>query len=174
MKELNYGVYFIYCGDQNHSPVKIHLIQEEKPLGSAGSLSLLRNKIKGTFWVSNCDIIVNEDYSAIYDFHMSSKNDITIIAVTKQYKLPYGVLKTVKNGILSSIDEKPEVSFKVNSGMYLVEPSVFNMVPKNSFLKFTELINFIKKEGKVGVYPISEKSWTDIGSLEMYLANKHG
>ena len=157
----------------NHSTLKINFIQEKNPLGSAGSLSYLKNKIKGTFWVSNCDVIINEDYGSIYDFHKRNNNDITIIAVLKQYKLPYGVIITGEEGNLKSIDEKPEVSFKINSGLYLVEPSVFKMITKDSFLRFTQLIKYVTKKGKVGVFPISEKSWIDIGSLETYLSNKH-
>ena len=148
----------------------INYIKEERPLGTAGSMHLLRGVINQTFFVSNCDIIIQEDYSEIYNYHEENKNELTIVAALKHYKIPYGTMETKENGILESLDEKPELTYKINSGMYILEPHLLDEVPENEFFHITDLIaNIIKRGGKVGVFPVSEMSWVDIGEWKEYL-----
>ena len=69
-----------------------------------------------------------------------------------------------------SLREKPEITFKINSGMYILEPQLLAEIPKNQFFHITQLIEKVRKrKGKIGVFPVSEKSWKDIGSWEEYL-----
>jgi NDP-sugar pyrophosphorylase family protein len=146
--------------------------QEDKPLGTAGSLHLLKNKINSTFFVSNCDIIIEEDYAEIYDYHKSANNELTIVAALKHYPIPYGTIKTGENGSLLSLDEKPELTFKINSGMYILEPHLLKEIPENTFFHITDLIEKIKKRnGNIGVFPVSQNSWKDIGTWDEYLSN---
>ena len=56
--------------------------------------------------------------------------------------------------------EKPEITFKINSGMYILEPYLLDLVPENSFFHITDLIDKIKNNGNIGVYPVTEKSWS--------------
>jgi len=150
-------------------PYRLNFFKEEKPMGTAGSLSLLKDKIIQTFFVSNCDIIIEQDYSEILDFHRQNKNEMTIIAALKNYPIPYGVIETGNNGSLLNIQEKPEFTFKINSGMYILEPHLLNEIPRNKFYYITQLINKVKnRKGKIGVFPVSEGSWKDIGSWEEY------
>lgn len=155
-----------YFNDCKHD-YRIHYIQEEKPLGTAGSLSLLGNAIKETFFVNNCDVIINGDYSDILDYHHKNKNKITIVASLKHYVIPYGVIEIGNKEDLKKISEKPEFDFLVNAGMYVLEPETIKDLPSNQFLHMTDLINYYLNKGeKVGVYPVSEKSWMDMGQLE--------
>lgn len=148
----------------------IEYFQENIPLGTAGSLHLLEEKISGTFFVSNCDIIINHDYSDILKYHKENYNEITLVAAIKNYTIPYGILNTVSDGLLDSIVEKPEMIFKINTGFYILEPSVLNEIPKGQFFHITDLIDKIqKKKRRVGVYPVSEGSWIDIGNWDDYL-----
>lgn len=168
---VNYKAELIeyYLTNQN-LPYQIDYIQEDKPTGTAGSLSLLKDKIKETFFVSNCDIIIEQDYSEILEYHYNNKNDITIIAALKHYSIPYGTIETSENGKLENLSEKPELTFKINSGMYILEPSVLNLIPENKFFHITDLIEEVQKRGgSVGVFPVSEKSWKDIGEWDEYL-----
>lgn len=170
---VNYKAELIeyYLTNQN-LPYQIDYIQEDKPTGTAGSLSLLKDKIKETFFVSNCDIIIEQDYSEILEYHYNNKNDITIIAALKHYSIPYGTIETSENGKLENLSEKPELTFKINSGMYILEPSVLDEIPSNEFYHITHLIEKIQSRGgNVGVYPVSEKSWKDIGEWDEYLKN---
>ena len=155
-----------YLENLNNPDYKISYFQEDKPLGTAGSLSLLKGKISQTFFVSNCDIIIDEDYSEIIKYHKNNKNKITLVAALKHFHIPYGTLETTRDGILTGLTEKPELNFKINSGMYIIESDVLNRIPNNTFLHITDLIDTIMQSGdKVGVFPVSEKSWRDMGSL---------
>lgn len=144
-------------------------VKEEKPLGTAGSLFLLKKKLKETFFVTNCDIIIEEDYEEIYKYHKREKNDLTVVAALKHYAIPYGILETREQGLLTSISEKPELTFQVNSGMYILEPELLDDIPENEFFHITHLMEKImKRKGKIGVFPVSEGSWMDIGVWSEY------
>jgi NDP-sugar pyrophosphorylase family protein len=159
--------YFAQLKNDNY---KTSYFQEEKPLGTAGSLFLIRDKINTTFFVSNCDIIINEDYSEILKYHRENKNELTIVAALKHYPIPYGTIKTKSKGVLDKLTEKPEITFQINSGMYILEPGLLDEIPENEFFHITHLIeNIQKRDGNVGVFPVSEGSWKDIGNLDEYL-----
>lgn len=159
--------YFSNLNNQNYN---IAYFQEDKPLGTAGSLHLLKDKINTTFFVSNCDIIIDEDYAEILQFHKQNKNEITVVAALKNYSIPYGTLETGDSGRLQSIQEKPDITYKINTGMYILEPHLIDEIPENVFFHITYLIDkLICEDRKVGVFPINEGSWTDIGSWEEYM-----
>jgi dTDP-glucose pyrophosphorylase len=150
----------------------VNCFKEETPSGTAGSLSLLKDKINSTFFVSNCDILIEQDYSEILEYHYNNKNDITVVAALKHYRIPYGTIETSENGKLEKLSEKPELTFKINSGMYILEPNMLEEIPKNKFFHITHLIEKVKNTGgKVGVFPVSEKSWKDIGEWDEYIKN---
>jgi dTDP-glucose pyrophosphorylase len=148
---------------------KISYFKENKPLGTAGSMYMLKNKITSTFFVTNCDILINQNYHDIYEYHKNNKNDITIVASLKHYKIPYGTIETGMNGELLSMEEKPELTFMINTGMYILEADVLNELNDDEFLHITDLIDNLKKKNKkIGVFPVSEKSWMDIGQWDEY------
>jgi NDP-sugar pyrophosphorylase family protein len=166
---LNYKAEMIkhYLLSLNNREYNFHFFQEEKPLGTAGSLYLLKDKISSTFFVSNCDIIIKQDLTEVYKFHRENRNKITIIAALKHYQIPYGTIESGPDGILTSLSEKPEITFKINSGVYILEPDVLSLIPEGKFFHITELILSLKnKKERVGIFPISEKSWLDYGLLE--------
>ena len=156
-------------------PEKIYNIsymKEEMPLGTAGSLHLLKGKIDSTFFVSNCDILIDQDIADIYKYHNETKNEITIVAALKNYSIPYGILETSDEGRLCSITEKPELMLKINTGLYILEAHLIDEIPVNKFYHITTLIEKLQQQNrKVGVFPVSEKSWKDIGNWSEY--NKH-
>ena len=130
---------------------------------------IIKNKIHSTFFVSNCDILIEQDLEEIYNYHKNNKNKITIVSAIKRYKIPYGTLQTKENGILSKLDEKPELVFQINTGMYILEPEMLHLIPENEFFHITDLIELvIKNKDKVGVFPIAENSWQDIGNWDDY------
>lgn len=159
-----------YFNTLNHPEYKIQYFQENKPLGTAGSMFLIKEKIKSTFFVSNCDIIIEQDLTEIYNYHKKSKNIITIVSVLKHYDIPYGTIETGDNGFLHSLKEKPELMFQINSGIYILEPELLSEIPENSFFHITDLIKNVMDSGrKVGVFPVSQGSWQDIGNWDEYL-----
>lgn len=147
----------------------ISYFQEDKPMGTAGSLRLLRDKINSTFFVSNCDILIEEDYASILDYHRTNRNELTVVAAVKTIPIPYGTIITGENGLLESIEEKPTLSFKINTGLYVLEPSLLDDIP-DDFFHITHLMEKLKSEGRrVGVYPISQNDWKDMGDWSEYL-----
>lgn len=157
-----------YFGDQG-SDYNITFIDEDKPLGTAGSLKYLNDKVDSPFFVSNCDIIVKNNYYDILKFHKDGGYDLTVVGSIQHHTIPYGVCKFENGGLLKSIREKPKYDFIVNTGMYLLNPYVLKYIPENTCIDMTELINVLQKEARrVGVYPVSEKSWIDIGQLTEY------
>lgn len=167
---LNYKAELIeYYLKQQNLPYNLIYLREDKPMGTAGSLSLLKGKIKETFFVSNCDILIEQDYSEVLNYHRESKNEITIVGALKHFPVAYGTIETGDNGKLLQLIEKPELTFKINSGMYILEPNLFNEIPANEFFHITQLIqNVEKRGGQVGVFPVSEKSWKDVGNWNEY------
>lgn len=155
-----------YFSELEHG-YKLNYIQEEQPLGTAGSLYMLRDKIKKPFFVSNCDILVDADYPEILNFHTENSNSITLVVSMKHYKIPYGICRIENGGSLKEIAEKPEYDFLVNTGMYLLEPSTLRDIPEGKRYDITDLINdYLKNGKKVGVYPVSDKSWLDMGQWQ--------
>lgn len=150
-------------------PYSINYIQEEKPLGTAGSLYLLKDKIKkDNFILTNCDIILDIDYIDLFQFHQENKNDITIITSAQEFKIPYGVCE-VSDGELIYIKEKPELRYLVNTGMYVIKTELLELIPNNQFFHATDLIKKAKdNKRKIGIYPISGDSWIDIGQWDEY------
>jgi dTDP-glucose pyrophosphorylase len=168
---VNYKAEIIkyYFSSLKNSPYKIDYIQETKPLGTAGSLHLLKGRLNSTFFVSNCDIVIEQDYADILDYHQAYGNEITVVAAIKNYAIPYGILETEDGGKLSGIIEKPDITYKINTGFYIFEPHLLDEIPENEFYNLTTLIDkLIKEKRKVGVFPISERSWKDIGEWKEY------
>jgi len=154
-------------------PYIIESFKEENFYGTAGSLSLMKNKINETFFVSNCDILVDADYADILKYHMENSNELTIVAALKNYDIPYGTLETKESGKLISIQEKPNFTFKINTGVYILEPNLLDEIPEDEFFHITDLMqSLLDQDRKVGVYPISEGSWKDFGTWREYLLNE--
>ena len=147
----------------------IGFAEEDEPRGTAGSLKLLKGKLNKPFFVSNCDIIIEADYADIFRFHTKNGYDITLVASAKQYNIPYGICELNDSGSLERIQEKPEYSFLVNTGLYVLNPSVIDLIPDNGLFHITHLMDKIKENnGTVGVYPVSEKAWIDVGQWAEY------
>ena len=120
--------------------------------------------------MSNCDSILDEDYGEILRYHRENKNEITVVSVMKSMYIPYGTLETGENGLLKAIQEKPEMTFKINTGMYILEPHLLKEIPSDRVYHITYLIDKLVQEGRrVGVYPVNEGSWIDVGNWDEYL-----
>lgn len=149
-------------------PYDIEFVAEDKPLGTGGALALMREQLgAGPFFVTNCDILVDADYADVLAHHERSGNLITLVASVKHVTVPYGVAEIAEGGRLTGISEKPEFDYLVSTGFYVLDQAVLADVPDDRFFHLTDLINRYLAEGKpVGVYPISENSWFDIGQIE--------
>ncbi|MEG0505469.1 MAG: sugar phosphate nucleotidyltransferase, partial [Raoultibacter sp.] len=144
----------------------VHYVEESEFLGTGGGLSLLKGQIDSTFILSNCDIIINDDLSCAYRTHCEEGNLVTFICAMINVAIPYGVVKTDNDGVITSMEEKPKISCLANTGVYIVEPQVLDMIRENEFVHFPMVAERLLSKGeRVGVFPVSEKSWIDIGEL---------
>ena len=148
----------------------IEFFMEEKPLGTIGSVSLLKGKIITPFFVSNCDSINEQDYRDVWDYHVNNHNDMTIVTMVKSFKIPYGVIETGEDGLMTALKEKPEQNYQVNTGVYILNPELINEIPEGKFFHITHLMENVQaRGGRVGCFPVSEHSWKDMGEWPEYL-----
>ena len=148
-------------------PYKIHYVDEEIPLGTAGSIRLIDRNFESPVIITNCDTLVEADFGKILEYHAASGNSITVISALKNIVVPYGVLHAQKNGIVASMEEKPQLSYMINTGMYIVDPIYLKLIPEGKVFHMTELIAcLLEQEKRVGMYPISENSFLDMGEFE--------
>ena len=146
---------------------KITFVEENVFQGTAGGLRLIRGNIDKTFFMTNCDIIVNENYDDIYRYHKKNKNILTMVCALKREVIPYGVVTTTENGLARKMEEKPQLEFLTNTGLYVIEPQFLEEIEESEFVHITDVIQkCINKELRVGVYPISENDWMDMGQME--------
>ena len=147
----------------------VSFVDEKEPLGTAGSLQYFKGKFDKPFFVTNCDIIVKADYASLYEFHQKGEYDITLVASAKEYIIPYGTCELNSDGHLSHINEKPKYDFLINTGLYILNPDILKLIPKSKFYHITHLIEDAKNQGKkVGVYPIDDDDWIDVGQWAEY------
>ncbi len=158
--------YFDELAGRDYSVEYVH---EDQPLGTIGSIYLLKGKLHSTFFVSNCDILVDQDYAEVFRYHRENRNELTIVSAIKSYQIPYGTIEAGENGLLTNLKEKPELVFQINSGVYILEPHLIEEVPEGQFFHITSLIEKINQRGgRVGVFPVSEQAWIDIGEWKEY------
>ena len=154
-----------YFNDQVF-PYEVNFVEENTPLGTAGSISLIQQSFKDVVFVTNCDILIDLDYGKLYDYHKNSKNDITVVAALKNTKIPYGVLNIDEDGNVKSMEEKPVVSHYINSGLYAVNPEMLKKIPKNTFYNMPDLVQDVMNQGgKVGILPVNAESFLDMGEF---------
>ena len=148
---------------------KVDYIEEKTPLGTVGSLKLLEKKITKSVIVTNCDIIININYLDFIKFHNDNKNDITFLAFSKKFEIPYGICDFDKYGNFLNIKEKQGYNYIVNAGMYIVSAKMLKLIPKNKIFHMTELINIANtKKFRISAFPIEEDQWIDIGQWNQY------
>jgi dTDP-glucose pyrophosphorylase len=153
----------------NETPCRGSLcfVDEENFQGTGGGLKLLEGKFDDTFFMTNCDILIEADYGSILKHHKRSNALITMVCALKKVSVPYGTIEMDENGVPIRLVEKPEYPLLTNTGLYVIEPSFLDIIPVDKFIHITDLIQQLMDEGKpVGIYPISETSWLDMGQFD--------
>ena len=166
---LNYKSEVIkeYFGDGSDFGVSIEYILESKRMGTAGALSLLKEKPTEPFFVMNGDLLTNVNLENIHQFFIS--NNAYALMCVRQYEsqIPYGVID-IDNTHIRSVEEKPIQKFFVNAGIYMLEPEALEHVPKNEFFNMTSLFEkLINKDKNIISFPI-DGYWLDIGRSDEY------
>jgi len=156
----------------NKWKVDISWVKEQKPLGTAGGLGLVKPKNNLPVIVANGDIITEVKYSDILNYHTNEKNMVTIVVKKHKITNPYGVVKIIKNKVVDLL-EKPSSSSYISAGIYVFNPALFKKIKKNKYLDMDYFLNkLIEEKIKISVYPLHE-NWLDIGFHSEYKsANK--
>ena len=132
-------------------------------------LRLLEEKIGKHFIVSNCDVIVRANFEEVIDFHKKHGASLTVLSSFQHYSIPYGVVIFEEGGQVLGIQEKPEYTFMVNTGVYILNKECLGFIPKGTHFDMTDLIKIlIKSRKKVFTYPVNENDYIDIGQWEEY------
>ncbi len=151
---------------------RIQYLEEEKPLGTAGALSLLLQRPEHPFLVLNGDILSRVDYTHLLRFHADNQSTATLCVREHSTQIPYGVVRMDDMKVVA-LEEKPVLTHYVNAGIYLLNPEVLDLVPRDAFLDMPQLLETTAQHGKsVCAFPIHEY-WLDIGLPET-LERAHG
>ena len=156
-----------YFKDGSDFGVKIEYILEEQRMGTAGALSLLKDKPNEPFFVMNGDLLTNVNFEHLHNYHIATNSMATMCVREYDFQVPYGVVN-IKDSKIVSIEEKPIHKFFVSAGIYMLSSEVLNYIPKNEFfdmpILFEKLISLNKNTVS---FPLREY-WLDIGRMEEY------
>lgn len=138
---------------------------EKEFLGTGGGLYLLKDMLQETFFLSNCDILVEADFYCAYAHHKESNNIATIIAAVKDVTIPYGIIHINEDKSLR-LQEKPSFSFLTNIGIYIIEPRIFEYMKENEYIHMPDILQRCMDNGeRVGTFPVSGDAWLDMGEM---------
>lgn len=155
-----------HFGDGSKWGVEINYLTEKKKMGTAGALGLLPEKPDKPLLVMNGDLLTKVNYRQLLDFHDENRAAATMCVREYTFQLPYGVVKLENNRRIREIDEKPVHRFFVNAGIYVLEPSVLQYLPPDTYIDMTTLFGrIIAHKLETSVFPIREY-WIDIGYHE--------
>ncbi|UDK95478.1 CBS domain-containing protein [Lysinibacillus sphaericus] len=147
--------------------VTIEYIEEDKKMGTAGALSLLKSRPTKPFFVMNGDLLTQINFDQLMQFHIEHDSVATMCVREYEYQIPYGVIETVGTDLVT-INEKPIHRSFVNAGIYVLSPDVFNYIPNDEFFDMPTLFQrLVEEEMKTSVFPIHEY-WLDIGQIGDY------
>ena len=156
-----------YFGDGKEFGVNIDYVLEQKRMGTAGALSLLKERPSEPFFVMNGDLLTNVNFEHILNYHALNKATATMCVREYDYEVPYGVVKMNDNKIIE-IAEKPVQKFFVSAGIYMLSPEILDLIPQDEFYDMPTLFEkAIAQDKNVISFPIHEY-WIDIGRLEEY------
>lgn len=155
-----------YFGDGSAFGVELNYVNEEQPLGTGGALGLMPAPSQPLL-VINGDILTQVNFRAMFEFHQEQKADLTMAVRRYEMQVPYGVIEC-EGALVRRLQEKPQVDFLVNAGIYLLEPSVYQFIPQNTSFNMTDLIQWLLDARRTVIsFPVHEY-WLDIGQHADY------
>jgi len=156
-----------FFGDGSKWSIKIDYYEEEKPMGTMGSLNKI-NDLPDNFLIMNGDILTDMNYRKFYDNHLKNKSLFTIGSKKRIQPIDYGVLESNQEGYLQSFTEKPKKEYLVSMGIYMANKVIKNYIP-NAFFGFDNLmLDLLSKNQLVKLYEFNGY-WLDIGKPDDYI-----
>jgi len=155
-----------YFGNGSSFGVELNYVNEDRPLGTGGSLGLIEAPTEPML-VINGDILTQVDFRAMLAYHQEHRAVMTVAVRQYDIKVPYGVIEC-EGSRVCALKEKPQMHFLVNAGVYLLEPKVYEFIPNGEHFNMTDLIQWLlDSDHIVASFPIIEY-WLDIGQLADY------
>ncbi|MEH2114742.1 nucleotidyltransferase family protein [Nostoc sp.] len=153
-----------YFSNGSRWGVKIEYLRETQRLGTAGGLSLLPEHPELPFFVMNADLLTKINFHTMLNYHQEHKSMATMAVREYDFQIPFGVVDTEQQRIIG-IREKPIYKFHVNTGIYILDPSCLESIPKGQHYDMPFLFEtLIQKQEKTSAFPIWEY-WLDIGRM---------
>lgn len=155
-----------YFGDGKEQGLHIEYLHESQPQGTGGALRMVE-ETNEPLLVINGDILTNLNFREMLKFHRENQAVLTMAVRRYDVGIPYGVVES--DGVhITALSEKPVFSFFVNAGIYLAEPSLLSLLPREGMVHMTDLVQrLLDGKKKVINFPIHEY-WLDIGSVGDY------
>ncbi len=152
-----------YFSSRDIENVNLKFIEEESPLGTIGSVSLIENFNNDYVLLTNSDLLTNLDYEKLFQEFIKSQSDMAIVSIPYEVNIPYAVLE-INQGFVQSLKEKPQYTYFSNAGIYLFNKKVLEHIPYNTYFNATDLLEeVIKSGGKVFNFSLNDL-WIDVGT----------
>lgn len=156
-----------FFGDGSRYGIKLFVSKEKEPLGTAGPLSLLQDRLTEPFIVMNGDILSSIDFSSLYSY--ATKIDTMLTVSVKKIITPYAFGNIFFNGdYVTAIEEKPDIITYALAGIYVMKPEIFKLIPNNQYFGIDKLMkNMLSDNLPISKYEMNEY-WLDIGQITDY------
>jgi NDP-sugar pyrophosphorylase family protein len=152
--------------DGSHLNLNIQYLREDRPLGTVGSLSLLPMRPKKPLIVMNADLVTTVSFNSLLEFHRRRRAQATMCIRDYDFQVPYGVVRVNEKQQVLALEEKPKFRYFVNAGIYVLEPSCLDLIPKDMRMDMTDLMAMLlQNNAPIGAFPVREY-WADIGRAE--------
>jgi NDP-sugar pyrophosphorylase family protein len=156
-----------FFGDGSKWDMKIDYTLEDKPLSTMGPLTLVPD-LPENFLVMNGDVLTDLNYGEFFDFHVNNNINFTIGSFSREEKIDYGVLISNESNQLTGFKEKPLYNFLVSMGVYMVNRTVVDLIPKNEFFGFDHLMSLLISRKEYSTIYKFDGYWLDIGRPDDY------
>ena len=167
---LNYKADYIesYLKNGSKYNVKLYYSIENKPLGTCGPITLLKDKLTEPFLLMNGDILTKANFKNIYEFAVNfEESPITLVTKIITTPFRFGSIETNENYI-TKVTEKPDLKFEILAGIYILKPDIFNFLSCNKYFGIDDLIKkLLKLKIPITRYLLKDY-WIDIGQVEDY------
>jgi dTDP-glucose pyrophosphorylase/predicted transcriptional regulator len=165
---VNYkaGMIVDYLEDGSKLGIEIDYLYEDKPLGTCGALSLLKDKPTEPFFVMNADLLTRANFSTILEYHNANDSFATMCVREHSVEVPYGVVKMDQNNKILSIEEKPKETNYINAGIYVLSPQILDHINSGDYLDMPTLFTNLNKKDVSSLSYILREYWLDIGRME--------
>lgn len=156
-----------FVGNGERRGLNISYSTEDKPLGTAGPLTLI-DSLEENFLVINGDTLTTIDYKKLYEFHLKNNACATISTFKRNVKIDFGIVKTDDKGFLNEYIEKPTYSFEVSMGVNVFNRKILNYIVKNEYIDMPQMILRLKDNGEKVKRYLFDGYWLDIGRIDDY------